>query len=87
MRSLSDKSLQRYKAILKFLYEYKKKNGYPPTNREISEAAGIPSTSVTSYYLDRLKERGLVNFVPKAARTIQLTNVGSQLVQKTNPKV
>lgn len=47
------------------LYLYVKKyiedNGFPPTVRDICNDIGIKSTATAHYYLNKLKERGLLN--------------------------
>lgn len=53
------------------------KLGYPPTVREIADASFI-SISVTHGHLDRLKKRGLVNWVPRSSRTIHLVRPGDR---------
>lgn len=48
----------RQKRILDFIRDFVHENRYPPTIREIGEAVGIPSTSVVSYNLNVLQEKG-----------------------------
>ncbi len=48
----------RQKKILEFIREFTRENHYPPTIREIGEAVGISSTSVVSYNLNVLQEKG-----------------------------
>lgn len=62
--------------MLVFIHEFRETQGYCPNNREMGEAVEIPSTSVTSYYLDALKREGLVDFKPKSPRTVHLTEAG-----------
>ena len=53
---LSDKHIK----VLQVLESYTKKNGYPPTIREICHQASLSSTSVANYYLERLEEKGYI---------------------------
>lgn len=50
-------SISRKEAVLEVIRAAKP---LPPTVRDIQEATGIPSTSVVTYYLDRLEEEGKI---------------------------
>ena len=65
---------ERQKRILEFLSEYIDDNGYPPSIREIGAAAGISSTSVVSYNLRRLEERGYLSRDKEVSRGLKLTS-------------
>jgi len=54
MRGLSE----RQQRILDFVAEYTSEHGYPPSIREIGQAAGISSTSVVDYNLRALERSG-----------------------------
>jgi len=64
---------ERQQRILDFLGEYVEENSYPPSIREIGAAAGISSTSVVSYNLQRLEEKGLISRAPEVSRGLKLT--------------
>lgn len=53
------------------------KLGYPPTVREIADASFL-ALSVTHGHLERLRKRGLVNWVPNSSRTIHLVKRGDR---------
>jgi repressor LexA len=63
---------ERQAKMLAFLSDYINTNGYPPTVREIGEALAIPSTSLVSYYLKGLEERGLIARESSISRGIRL---------------
>ncbi|MCP4538042.1 MAG: transcriptional repressor LexA [Chloroflexi bacterium] len=63
---------ERQEKILEFLSEYIDDNGYPPSIREIGAAAGISSTSVVSYNLRRLEERGYISRDKEVSRGLKL---------------
>jgi repressor LexA len=63
---------ERQQRILNFLKEYVEENGYPPSIREIGAAAGISSTSVVSYNLRRLEERGYISRDREISRGLKL---------------
>ena len=66
---------ERQRAILGYLIEYRTRKGYPPTLREIGQAVGIPSTSVTNYNLNRLAAQGYIERTARASRGIKLLKV------------
>ena len=68
MRGLS----QRQKRILQFIRDHQSEHGYPPTIREIGNAADISSTSVVDYNLRVLQREGL-----DSARSRSFTRPGS----------
>jgi repressor LexA len=65
---------ERQQRILEFLGEYIDDNGYPPSIREIGAAAGISSTSVVSYNLRRLEERGYISRDKEVSRGLKLAS-------------
>lgn len=64
---------ERQQKVLDCIAEYVEEHGFPPTVREIGDAIGVNSTSLVSYYLKRLEERGLIVREPSMSRAIQLT--------------
>lgn len=63
---------ERQRKVLDCIETYVTDRGYPPTVREIGDAIGVNSTSLVSYYLKRLEERGLISREPSMSRAIQL---------------
>ncbi|MBC8447787.1 MAG: TIR domain-containing protein [Chloroflexi bacterium] len=59
---------ERQRRILQFIKEYAKNKGHPPTIREIGQAAGISSTSVVKYNLDKLTELGYLHRTGEVTR-------------------
>ena len=64
---------EREQKSLDFIRAYIGDKGYPPTIREIGEAIDVTSTSLVSYYLNKLEERELISREPSSSRAIQLT--------------
>ncbi len=62
----------RQRGILRFIGEFKKGHGYPPTIREIGAALKISSTSVVNYNLNILEQRGLIERDKTVSRGINL---------------
>ncbi|HEY72070.1 MAG: repressor LexA [Chloroflexi bacterium] len=71
---------ERQQNILEFLAEYVEENGYPPSIREIGVAADISSTSVVSYNLERLQERGYVSREREVSRGLKLTSMAQAAI-------
>lgn len=63
-----DPEADLYAYIKRFIAE----NQYPPSYREMAEAIGVNSTRTISRYLQRLKDRGLVEWTPRRYRTVRL---------------
>lgn len=61
----------KQKRILDFVKDYTTQNGYPPTVREIAKALGVKSHSSIYSCLCRLKQRGLITWVPHLPRTME----------------
>lgn len=66
-------SSSRDRDILEFIEQFRAKQGYAPTLREISNGCDIPSTSNVSYWLDRLQWDGRIKRYRGVARGIVLT--------------
>jgi repressor LexA len=79
---MSESLSERQHKILEFLREYLDENGYPPSIREIGAAAGISSTSVVSYNLKRLEEKGYIGRDPDVSRGLKLiAAISAQVVR------
>lgn len=64
----------RQKRMLEFIQRFSAENGYPPSIREIGVAAGISSTSVVNYNLNRLVEEGFLTRDQNVSRGLRLTD-------------
>ncbi len=60
--------------LYKYLNEYIDANGFPPTVRDICADLSIKSTATAHYYLNKLKERGLLNKADDKKRAITVKN-------------
>jgi len=63
---------QRQQTILSFITDQVQAVGYPPTIREIGKKAGISSTSVVNYNLNKLVEYGYLIRDPKVSRGLRV---------------
>jgi repressor LexA len=64
----------RQEKILDFIRSYHAEHDYPPTIREIGKAAGITSTSVVKYNLERLQEKGMISRNKEVSRGLRLVD-------------
>lgn len=71
---------ERQKRILEVLEAFQKDAGYPPSIREICQQANISSTSVVNYYLDQLKEMGIIERDSRVSRGIRLVRPLSEVL-------
>jgi repressor LexA len=58
--------------IYRFIEEYTRREGRPPTNREIGQAVGIVSTGHVDYHLSVLEKKGLIHRDRKKSRGIRM---------------
>jgi len=65
---------ERQQKILDFVTEYVDDNGYPPSIREIGQAADISSTSVVSYNLKKLEKLGHISRDREISRGIKVVS-------------
>jgi len=63
----------RQKRMLEFIQRFTAGNGYPPSIREIGDAADISSTSVVNYNLNRLVAEGYLTRDQNVSRGLRLT--------------
>ena len=61
---------ERQKAILDYIREKIRVNGYPPSVREIGEAVGLKSSSTVHAHLVKLEEKGYIRKDPSKPRAI-----------------
>jgi repressor LexA len=64
----------RQKRMLEFIQRFTADNGYPPSIREIGDAADISSTSVVNYNLNRLVDEGFLARDQNVSRGLRLTD-------------
>lgn len=74
-------SQDRYKSLVNFIYDYTKKNGFPPNVREIGEAIGVSSSSTIHKFIKKSVEEGYVKLHPKIARSIRVSEYGKKLLK------
>lgn len=73
------KSEQKIKEVYDFIKQFIDENNYPPTVREIGAHIGVKSTATVYYYLEKLRNDGLITQGSNKNRAIGITapsNVG-----------
>ncbi|MBI5836157.1 MAG: transcriptional repressor LexA [Candidatus Eisenbacteria bacterium] len=67
----------RERELLNLIVRLTEERSFPPTIREIGEAAGIRSTNGVRYFLERLEAKGYVRRSQGLSRGIELTHAPS----------
>jgi repressor LexA len=70
---------RRQQAILDVIRTSVAERGYPPSIREICEAAGLASTSSVSHQLAMLERKGFLRRDPNRPRAVDVRNPGTPL--------
>lgn len=65
-------SLDNRKKIASFVKTFTRRNGYPPSIRQIGLELGGWSPSTVHYYLDLMESEGLIRREPGIARSIRV---------------
>jgi SOS-response transcriptional repressor LexA len=63
----------RQQTILHVIHQYHAEYGFPPSLREIGDAASITSTLVVTYHIERLVTLGYLSKSPGKSRAFALT--------------
>lgn len=69
---MTKKLTPKQQLILDFLKSEIRKNGYPPTVREICEAVGLSSTSTVHSHLETLERKGHIRRSPAKNRSTEI---------------
>src|SRR5258708_18846252 len=69
----SDQTSDIQKRIYDFIVNYIRREGMPPTNREIGSAMSIASTGHVDYHLSMLEKKGYILRESKKSRGIKLS--------------
>ena len=62
----------RQQNMLRYMFEYIRDEGYPPSIREIGERCGIASTSVVNYNLNKLVQAGYLQREGRVSRGLRI---------------
>lgn len=81
-----EKLTEKQAMILDILKKLIAKNGYPPTVREIGEAAKLSSPATIHFHLKQLEEKGYIKKDDNKNRTLEIL-VDNEYLQNTNEKI
>lgn len=76
-----EKSEIRQKDIVKFIIEFTKQNGYPPTMREIAHKIGVSSSSTIHKILHECQEAGFIVIPKGVLRGMKATPQGKKFIK------
>ena len=65
---------ERQQKIYDFIKKHIAENQYAPTIREITTAVGLKSPSTVHGHLDRMREKGYIDFVNSSSRTLRIVS-------------
>lgn len=68
--------------LLKFVYEYREENGFPPSVREICAELGYGSTSSGKTLLESAEKRGWLQVNTKIPRGIKILEDGMTVIRE-----
>ena len=63
---------EKLNKVHQYIKRYHAENGFPPSVREMCAALNISSTATCQYYIDKLRERGVVSSNPNKKRSISV---------------
>lgn len=66
--NLTEKEEKVYKAIKEFITT----NGYSPSIRELCKLTNLKSPASVSDYLESLKDKGYITYIPNKNRTVRM---------------
>ena len=61
---------ERERDVYLFISDYHEKHGYSPGMRDICKGCYFASVRSAALYIQRLQEKGYIDFTPKVARSI-----------------
>lgn len=66
----------RQRVVLGFIDSGRRRNGYPPTIRELAELLEVKSLHAVACHLAALKRKGFVEWTATKGRTLSVTTAG-----------
>lgn len=76
---------ERLQKIMNFIDSYKREKGYAPTIKEISEAIGVQSTSLSNYYVQILVKKGYLSKEDNISRSLQIIRPYDKNIEEITP--
>ncbi len=75
------KTEEKIQQIYDFVSDYTKYNNYPPSIREICAKMGFKSTSTAQYYLDKMKNSGIIQKTNNKKRALTLSGADTSFIK------
>ena len=66
---MSEKSLVK-QIVLNYIQWHQETKGYSPSRQDITENCGMSTRSIAQYYLQAMREEGMVDYVDGVPRTL-----------------
>lgn len=82
-RKKINNSSERVPDALKFVVEFTKQRGYPPSVREIGQHVGVSSSSTIHKFIRKCVEDGYVEIDEKVSRSIRVSKSGKKLISSS----
>ena len=76
----------RQRRILDVIHDAVMLRGYPPSIREIGDAAGLQSTSSVAYQLKQLEEKGFLRRDPNKPRAVDVRHLNAEESARPQPQ-
>lgn len=75
------KPKDRNKVIVKFIIEFTKTNGYPPTMRETAKQIGVSSSATIHKILHECQDEGFIEIPKGVLRGMKATQEGKKFIK------
>lgn len=79
-RKKINNSSERIPDALKFVIDFTKQRGYPPSVREIGRHVGVSSSSTIHKFIRKCVDEGYVEIDEKVSRSIRVSKSGKKLI-------
>ena len=66
--------IKRRKAIVRYIQQYTKRNGFPPTHQEIGDHLGVSKTAIR-HHLIILQHDGEISRQPGTSRSVRVRGI------------
>lgn len=74
--ALLAQGIDRRRAILRFIKDFSKREGFPPSIAEIAAGVDLQSNTAVRHHLGTLKDEGFVDWTDGKYRSLHVTNTG-----------
>ncbi|EOU9521653.1 LexA family transcriptional regulator [Cronobacter turicensis] len=68
----------RQQEVLDMLADFQRRNGYPPTQKEVAQLMGAASPNAAADMLRKLEKKGVISISPGVARGITINGTAEE---------